>query len=186
MNVVESFKHQLQVFTSSYDPDEQYQAIIAMLDPLDLDIEYKKLASEGGLARVLDIFSSFSDTSDDELINDYDKKSLEQVGLLSRDYFAREEYSSFAQMVFALILESFSDYYGLEEGTEVNRSLIYAKISDEIYLQTFLLDTMADLSKFDWNRDRRVIEQSLMVLTVCFSDIYSFLTEEDDDDEMAD
>jgi hypothetical protein len=177
------FRQQLRVFTSTNDPLEQENAIVSMLDPLDLDIEYKKLASEGGMRRVLEIFTSFTDTADDELINEYDKKSLEQVGQLSTEYLAKGAYAAFAQMVFSLTAESLTEYYpDLTPGS----THFYRYIPDEIYLQTFLLDTMANVSSFDWERDIKIVEQSLMVMTVCFSDIYSFLTEEDEDEEIAD
>ncbi len=185
------FRDYLRVFTTTHDAEMHKTAILRMLDPLDLDIEYKKLNLEGGLNRVMDIFSSFSDTSEDDLVTEYERKSLEQVGILTREYFTKKAYSSFAKMVFALTIESFAEKYDLglvdEQLTEVQIEDIYNTIPSEIYLQTFLLESMSDDSAFNWNRDAVIIEQSLLALTVCFSDIYAFLTEEDDyEDEIAD
>lgn len=185
------FRDYLRIFTTTHDAELHKTALLQMLDPLDLDIEYKKLNQEGGLDRVMTIFSSFSDINDDELVTEYERKSLEQVGALTKEYFAKEAYSSFAKMVFALTLESFGEKYDLgvedEELTEVKIEDIYNIIPSEIYLQTFLLESMSDETAFNWNRSPIIIEQSLLALTVCFSDIYAFLTEEDDYmEEIAD
>ncbi|MDQ3239420.1 MAG: hypothetical protein M3P33_02760 [bacterium] len=185
----DDFKIQLGIFTSSGNSTEHNKAIIDMLDPQDLDIEYKKLISEGGVDRILEIFISFSDASSDELINEYEQKSLEQVGELSKKHLLNKEYRAFAQMIFELTLESLSEYYSeelLDTVLVLNSKSVYSYITDEIYLQLFLLDTMANDRSFDWGRDQKIIVQSLNVLTICFSDIYSFLIEDDDVDEMAD
>ncbi len=185
------FRDYLRIFTTTHEPTLHKSAILKMLDPLDLDIEYKKLNSEGGLERVMDIFSSFSDTSEDDMVTEYERKSLEQVGALTREYFSQKAYSSFAKMVFALTLESFAEKYdlGLDEDrlTEIHAEDIYNSIPSEIYLQTFLLESMSDETTFNWNRDSTIIEQSLLALTVCFSDIYAYLTEEEEyEEDVAD
>ncbi len=185
------FRDYLRIFTTTHDANLHKTAILQMLDPLDLDIEYKKLNQDGGLNRVMDIFASFSEIEDDDLVTEYERKSLEQVGALTREYFKQKAYSSFAKMVFALTLESFAEKYdlGLDEDqlTEVRVEDVYNTIPSEIYLQTFLLESMSDESAFNWNRDTVIIEQSLLALTVCFSDIYAFLTEDDEyEEEVAD
>jgi hypothetical protein len=155
-----------------------------------LDIEYRKLRSEGGIERVLNIFSSFASTEDDELVSDYEKKSLEQVGVLTQQYFSEGKFLSFAQMVLAMTVESLAEKYGLlddDDLTEIGIEHVYPYLPLEIYLQTFLLENMADERKFDWHRDERIIEQSLIVLTVSFSDIYDFIaTDEISEEEVAD
>lgn len=185
------FRDYLRIFTTTHDSVMHKDAILRMLDPLDLDIEYKKLDQNGGLERVKSIFASFSEIEEGDLVTEYERKSLEQVGTLTKEYFDQKAYSSFAKMVFALTLESFSEKYdlGLDEDrlSEVRVEDIYDNIPSEIYLQTFMLESMSDDSSFNWNRDEVIIEQSLLALTVCFSDIYVFLSEEDDyDEDLAD
>jgi hypothetical protein len=175
---LKEFRDYFRVFTSTRDEELHEKVIVAMLDPLDLDIEYKKLRSEGGIERVLDIFASFADTADDELITDYEKKSLEQVGKLTEQYFAQKNYLAFAEMVLAMTLESLAEKYGVlpeEEMVDIDVELLYRHIPEEVYLQTFLLENMANKKTFDWERSEQIVEQSLIVLTVCFSDIYDFI-----------
>ncbi len=185
----DDFRNYLRVFTSSHDATEHEKVIVAMLDSLDLDLEYKKMKREGGLSRILSIFSSFSDTAGEELLNDYELKSLQQVGELTRKYFATGSYDAFAQVIFSLILESYIEYYELDMPLHNDEKIIhaiYAKIPPDIYLQTFLLETLSESTQFNWGRDEVIVVQSLIVLTVCFSDIYAFLTEYDEVEEVAD
>jgi hypothetical protein len=184
------FRDHFRIFTSTTDPVLHEQVILAFFDPLDLDIEYRKLRKEGGIARVLDIFSSFAALEDDELVSDYEKKSLEQVGVLTVQYFEEGNYLAFAQMVLAMTIESLADKYMPvidDDLNEIDMDMLYSKIPSEIYLQTFLLENMAEPRQFDWNRDPQIVEQALIALTVIFSDIYDFISaEEIPSEESAD
>ncbi len=183
----QEFRDLIRIFTTDRDPVRQNIAIIQMLDPLDLDIEYKKLAREGDLQRIQDIFSSFADTTEDSL-SGYEEKRLQQVSLLTQEYFSNKAYASFALMIYQLMVESFLERYDFstEDAAAVTSHMLYQTLPEEIHLQTFLLESMANPKVFDWNRDDEVVVQSLQVLTVCFSDVYSFLTEEEDDDSVED
>lgn len=180
----QEFRELIRVFTAAVDPFEHQQAIIAMLDPLDLDIEYKKLSREGGIDRVQSIFSSFADVHDDEMLSDYERKRLEQVGTLTDLYFSQKSYSSFALMIYQLLLESVLEKYdfGIAGTTQLKSDMLYATLPEEIQLQTFLLESMANSKVFNWNREDDIVVQSLLLLTVCFGDVYSFLTEDEEDD----
>lgn len=181
----QEFRDLVRVFTSTSDPVQHEQAILVMMDPLDLDIEYKKLSREGGLDRVQTIFSSFADVEDDEMLSEYERKRLEQVGNLTNLYFTQKAYSSFALMIYQLLLESVLEKYdfGIGDAAQLKSEMLYATLPEEIQLQTFLLESMANPKVFNWNRDEDIVVQSLLLLTVCFSDVYSFLTE--DEDELA-
>jgi len=180
----QEFRDLVRIFTSTTDPDLQMQAIITMLDPLDLDIEYKKLSREGGLDRVQSIFSSFAEVEDDEMLSEYESKRLDQVGSLTNTYFSQKAYSSFASMIYQLLVESVLEQYdfGTVDASQVRSEDLYSTLPEEIQLQTFLLESMANPKIFNWDRNDSIVLQSLILLTVCFSDVYSFLTE---DDELA-
>jgi hypothetical protein len=185
----QQFRDCIRVFTTTDNPISHAEAIIQMLDPLDLDIEYKKLAHEGGLKRVLDIFRSFSDVSDELLLTEYESTRLRQVGVLTEEYFGRADYLAFSVMVYQLLLESFLEKYDFqtEDISGITPAQLYKTIPEEIQLQTFLIESMADSKIFDWNRSQSIIIQSLLVLTVCFSDVYSFLTDDEvDENEFTD
>ena len=177
------FRDLIRDFTATVDPDQHEQAIISMLDPLDLDIEYRKLSREGGLDRIYAIFTSFADVEDDEMLSDYERKRLEQVGSLTELYFSQKAYSSFALMIYQLLLESVVEKYdfGVEDVTHLQSEAMYTTLPEEIQLQTFLLESMSNPNLFNWDRNDKIIMQSLLVLTVCFSDVYSFLTEDEED-----
>jgi len=185
---LESFRLNIRIFTDTTDSEIHNQAIIDMFDPLDLDLEYKTLASKGNIQKVLDIFSSFSETSDEELFGEYESKRMEQVGVLSQEYFAKKDFSSFSQLIFQLTVESINENYdlGVEDLSLLDISKLYEKIPEDIYLQVFLLENMANPSRFNWNRDLNIIAQSLFALTVCFSDIYAFLSDDADEEFLAD
>lgn len=179
----QEFRDLVRVFMTTLDPVQHSQAIITLLDPLDLDIEYKKISKEGGFERVQSIFASFAEVEEDEMLTEYERKRLEQVGSLTDLYFAQRAYPSFALMIYQLLLESFMEKYdfGVESVGELHDEVLYEALPEEIQLQTFLLESMSNPSLFNWDRDEEVIIQSLLVLTVCFSDVYSFLTEDDDE-----
>jgi hypothetical protein len=179
------FRKNLRIFTTSTDALAQNQAILEMFDSLDLDIEYKKLVAKGDIKRVLDIFSSFSETDDEELVGEYEMTRMEQVGKLSHEFFAKRDFAAFAEMIFQLTLESIGESFDLGdvEIKKTNINKLYENIPEEIYLQTFLLESMGNKSVFDWNRNDQIIAQSLFTLTVCFSDIYGFLSELDEEEE---
>lgn len=179
----QQFRDLMRVFTTGDDPVRHGEAIVGMLDPLDLDIEYRKLAHEGGLQRVLDIFTSFAETSDDFMLTEYETSRLKQVGMLTEEYFKKQDYAAFAAMVYQLLLESFLEKYDFntDDIAKISSAMLYKTIPEEIQLQTFLLESMADPTIFDWKRDNAILIQAMLVLTVCFSDVYTFLTEDEDD-----
>jgi hypothetical protein len=182
----QQFRDFVRIFTTGENPVSHAAAIIEMLDPLDLDIEYRKLAHEGGLQRVLDIFTSFADMSDNFMLTEYETSRLKQVGMLTEEYFKKQDYSAFAAMVHQLLLESFLEKYdfGTEDISKINSEKLYRIIPEEIQLQTFLLESMADPAIFDWKRSNVILIQSMLVLTVCFSDVYSFLTDDETETEL--
>lgn len=180
----QEFRDLVRIFTASDDVNRHHESIIAILDPLDLDIEYKKLVREDGLQRVRDIFSSFADTSEEEMLSEYEKKRLEQVGVLTEQYFEQKAYQSFALMIYQLLLESFFERYDFNGDLgAIPSEVIYQTLPEEIQLQTFLLESMSNNQVFNWNRREEIIVQSLLVLTICFSDVYSFLTEDEEEEQ---
>jgi len=177
------FRTLVNIFTSSNDVDIHRQAIISLLDPLDLDIEFNKLCSKNILLKVRSIFASFAEAEEDVYIPEEEAFRLEQIGRLTCEYFDQQAYDRFAQMIYHVVLETFFEHYdfGVSHISQLNTEILYAVIPEEIQLQTLLLETMASPEIFNWHRSEKIIEHSLLVLTVCFSDIYSFLTENDDD-----
>lgn len=185
----EDFRHYLRIFATTHDPKAHEEALLAMLDPLDLDVEYHAMKQEGGMRKVLEVFQGFAEVPVDEYIGEFERSSLTHVGNLTKEYFSRKEFHSFAQMVFVLTLESLLEHYSLLEGVEITDRHIadlYAQIAEDIYIQTFLLEHMSHHEYFTWQRDIEIIEQSLIAMTVCFSDIYGYLSEQEQDEEYAD
>lgn len=185
----EDFRYFLRIFATTHDPKEHEEALLAMLGPLDLDVEYQSLKQEGGLKKVLEVFEGFAEVPQDEYIGGFERSSLTHVGHLTREYFSRREYHSFAQMVFALTLESLLEHYALLEGLEITDQHVkelYGSIAEDIYIQTFLLEHMSHHDYFMWQRGKEIIEQYLIAMTVCFSDIYGYLSDQESGDEYAD
>lgn len=185
----EDFRHFLRIFATTHDPKAHEEALLAMLDPLDLDVEYQAMKQDGGLRKVLEVFEGFAEVPADEYIGEFERSSLTHVGQLTKEYFSRREYHAFAQMVFVLTLESLLEHYSLLEGIEITDKHVadlYTQIAEDIYVQTFLLEHMSHPEFFAWQRDREIIEQSLVAMTVCFSDIYGYLSEQEESDDYAD
>lgn len=182
----DDFRRYIRLFATTKDPQEHHDVIMEILNPLDLEIEYLKLKSEGGLAKVEEVFRSFAEVPHDEMIGELERSSLKQVGQLTGEYFTAKNFKAFAQMAFVITLESMLEFYDLLEDVQVNDKHIahlYKHIADEIYVQMFILEHMAHEDHFDWNRDIQILEQSLIALTVCFSDIYGFLSEREEEEE---
>jgi hypothetical protein len=183
----EDFKRYLRVFANTHDVREHHEAVSLLLAPLDLDVEYSSFRRDGGLDKVLDVFEAFADIPEDEYVGGYERSSLNHVGVMTREYFAKKEYLSFAQMVFLMVLESLLEHYEMLEGVEVTEERIenlYGRLDQDIYVQTFILEHMSHKDHFVWERDEKILEQSLIVLTLCFLDIFAYLSESDEEENV--
>lgn len=183
----EDFRRYLRIFATTHDVNEHHEAISLLLEPLDLDVEYSSFCKDGGLDKVLDVFEGFAEIPEDEYVGGYERSSLTHVGNMTREYFAKREFLSFAQMVFLMVLESLLEHYEMLEGVEVTAKQIdtlYSQLDHDIYVQTFILEHMAHKDHFAWERDEKILEQSLIALTVCFSDIFAYLGESDEEESV--
>jgi hypothetical protein len=183
---VDEFRLALRNFASSHDVDEHHAAAKSILESLDLDLEYEAIRSEGGRDRAKEVFMSFAEVGDEELVGQYERQSLLEVSRLTSEYFEKHSYDAFARMVFVLTVESLLEFYDqLSEVTVVGEDIseLYRVLDEQIYIQMFLLEHMAHGDNFHWGRQMQIVEQSLAALTVCFTDIYNFLGSKDDMDE---
>lgn len=75
-----------------------------------------------------------------------------------------------------LRLREREDFEGITDNDLYEKGLI----PREIFLQFFLIETLSKTKNFDWDRNEDVINQNLACLIICFSDIYDFFNNSDD------
>ena len=176
---VQEFDNAYKLFTSSENPLEHHRSLEILLAKIGLKSKFKqelKLGSEV----VIDLFKSFNKATREDCISETEYLSLKKVGKLFSEYMVENRYDKFSDLAFSLVLQNIIDLIELQEKGDFKEYTItdlYEKklLPNEIFLQFFIMETLANNKVYKWKRNQTIIDQSLVCLAVCFEDIYDFL-----------
>lgn len=176
---VQEFDNAYELFTSSEDPLEHRRSVEILFAKIGLKSKFKQELQLGS-KQVIDLFKSFKKATREDCISDIEHQSLKKVGELFTRYDNEKKYDKFADLAFSLALQNIIDFLGLPKKGDFEEYTIndlYDKklLPNEIFLQFFILETLANNRVYKWNRNKIIIGQSLVCLEVCFEDIYDFL-----------
>ncbi len=113
-----------------------------------------------------------------------EKKGLQRLGKLSKEFYAKKEYKKLHKLFFDLMFRSFAEFTGIEDRSDFEKITdhdLYEKkiIPSEIFFQYFLMESPVKMKDFDWDRSEEIMRQNLACLIICFGDIHEFFHEED-------
>lgn len=170
------------------DPAKHRKAIVALLSNDELDGPFLEFLHEkDGVER---FFLSFTH-AEDVGIDAQEKKSLKKLGKLSKKYFEHKEYVKLCELFYGMAFRNLADILHLQDRddfeTITDHDLITKGIlPSEILLPYFLLDAFVQIRDFDWNRGEEVVRQNLACFIVCFTELYAFFNESEEEEDFAD
>lgn len=173
------FDNAYTLFTSSGDSIQHRQSIETILAKIGLKSKFKRELQLGS-EQVIDLFKSFKEATREDCISEAEYLSLRNVGKLFTKYTVEKRYDKFSDLAFSLALQNIIDFLELPKKRDFEEYTItdlYEKrlLPNEIFLQFFILETLANNKAYKWNRNQTIIDQTLVCLSVCFEDIYNFL-----------
>ncbi|RJQ24688.1 hypothetical protein C4577_07225 [Candidatus Parcubacteria bacterium] len=169
------------LFITSKNELKHRQSIESIFAKIGLKSKFKRELQLGS-EQVIEVFKSFKKVTRKDCISDVEYQSLKKVGRLFTEYAAKNRYDKFSDLAFSLVLQNTIDLLGLQKKSNFKEYTItdlYEKklLPNGIFLQFFILETLANNKVYKWNRNQTIIDQSLVCLTVCFEDIYDFLNQ---------
>ena len=169
------------LFTISEDELKHRQSIESILAKIGLKSKFKRELQLGS-DQVIDLFKSFKRATREDCTSEAEYQSLKKVGKLFTEYAVKNRYDKFSDLAFSLALQNIIDLLGLQKKSNFKEYTItdlYEKklLPNGIFLQFFILETLANNKVYRWNRNQTITDQSLVCLAVCFEDIYDFLNQ---------
>lgn len=176
---IQEFDNAYKLFTSSENPLEHRRSVELLLAKIGLKSKFKR-ELQSGSELVIKLFKSFKKVTQEDCVSKAEYQSLKKVGQLFTGFNKEKKYDKFADLAFSLALQNIIDFLGLPKKGNFEEYTIhdlYDKklLPNEIFLQFFILETLANNRAYKWNRNKIIIGQSLVCLEVCFEDIYDFL-----------
>lgn len=176
-----NFDAAFQRYLLEQDPALHKKAIQELLKKIDLKDAFDELLNE---KNSVERFFLMWEKAEKLEKNSADKKGLQRLGKLSKEFYAKKEYKKLYELFFDIILHSFTEFADLEnrgDFKEITDQDLYEKniIPSEIFLQYFLVESPVKIKDFDWNRSEEIMKQNFVCLIVCFGDIHKFFHEED-------
>ncbi len=178
---IQEFDNAYKLFISSNKMVEHRRSIETILAQIGLKSKFKRELQLGS-EQVIGLFKSFKKATREDCISDAEYQSLKKVGKLFTEYTAKNRYDKFSDLAFSLALQNIIDLLGLQKKSNFKDYTItdlYEKklLPNGIFLQFFILETLANNKVYKWNRNQTIIDQSLVCLAVCFENIYDFLNQ---------
>ena len=178
---VQELDNVYHLFTTSENGLKHRQSIESILAKIGLKSKFKQKLQLGS-EQVIDLFKSFKKATRKDCISDAEYQSLKKVGKLFTEYAVKNRYDKFSDLAFSLALQNIIDLLGLQKKSNFKEYTItdlYEKklLPNGIFLQFFILETLANNKVYKWNRNQIIIDQSLVCLAVCFEDIYDSLNQ---------
>lgn len=163
------------------DPVSHRKAVARLLKEVDLKDDFDELLSEKN--RLGSFFLMWGKAGKSGK-NSVDKKGLQKLGKLSKEFYSKKEYKKLYELFFNIMLRNFAEFADLEARDDFKKITdldLYEKriIPSEIFFQYFLMESPIKMKDFNWNRNEEVMRQNLACLVICFGDIYEFFHEED-------
>lgn len=179
MNNQDNFNFNFERFTSSIDPKEHKESTRRLLSQIKLEDEFNARLNEGSKL-IKNFFQSFKNASLDTSIPEIERISMVKIGSQATRYIKNNQYHKLADLAFNLVFRNLTDFLQLSKRKDFNKLTfqnLYHKrlLPPEVFFQFFLLETLANEKIYNWNRNKIIVDQSLVCLEVCFSDIYRFL-----------
>ncbi|MFH0923611.1 MAG: hypothetical protein V1825_02655 [Candidatus Falkowbacteria bacterium] len=180
-NQIKNFDVAFDRYFSEKDPDLHKKAIQELLKNVDLKDAFDELLSKKN--GVSSFFLMWEAAAKSEK-NSVDKKGLQKLGKLSKEFYIKKEFQKLHELFFDIIFRSFAEFASLENRDDFEKITdqdLYEKniIPSEIFFQYFLAESPIKNKDFNWDRNEEIIRQNLVCLIVCFSDIHEFFHEED-------
>lgn len=178
---IQEFDNAYKLFTSSENPLDHRKSVEILLAKIGLKSNFKRELRLGS-EQVIDLLKSFKKATRKDCISETEYLSLKKVGKLFSEYTVENRYDKFSDLAFSLALQNITDLLGLQKKSNFEEYTItdlYEKklLPNGIFLQFFILETLANNKVYKWNRNQTIIDQSLVCLAVCFEDIYDFLNQ---------
>jgi len=181
MNTADTFSTAYGQFLYEIDPQRHRGAIRELLKPAGLANEFMDLIKEkDAVEGFFHMWAHAAELEEDP----NDKKGLAHLGRESQRLYDRQDYTDLCDVFYGQIFQNLADFLRLKERSdfeELTDHDLFAKhlLPDEIYIQFFLVGTLAKNKQFEWNRGEAIARQSLACMIVCFGGMYDFFHESD-------
>ncbi len=154
------------------------EAVADLLDEIDIDLGdafIDLLDEEGAIENFFLMWERAGELEKDP----HEKKHIQKLGKLSKEYFNKKEYKKLYELFFDTMFHNFANYVKLRDRKDFDKITdldLYDKsvVPPEIFLQYFLMESPIKMKHFDWERSEDVMMQNLACLIICFGDIYEF------------
>ena len=178
---IKDFDAAFDGYFSEKDPILHKKAIQDLLKKVDMEDAFDELLSEKNGVGHFFLMWEMAGKSEKKSA---DKKGLQRLGELSKEFYSKKEYEKLYELFFNIMFHSLAEFVNLEARDDFEKVIdqdLYEKniIPSEIFFQYFLMESPVKMKGFDWNRNEEIMRQNLACLIVCFGDIHEFFHEED-------
>ena len=178
---IKDFGDDFDRYFSEEDPILHKKAIQNLLKKVDLKDVFDELLSEKNDVDNFFLMWEMAGKSEKKFV---DKKGLQRLGKLSKEFYSKKEYEKLYELFFDIMFHSLAEFVNLkarDDFEKITDQDLYEKdiIPPEIFFQYFLIESPIKMKDFNWNRDEETMKQNLACLIVCFGDIYDFFHEEE-------
>jgi len=120
-----------------------------------------------------------------EEVDPKERPGLKKLGELSKLLYEKSDYRGLCKLFSDVAFRHLANFLRLEERKDfktITDHDLYTKdfMPPEVYLQFFLIETLAKRNDFDWNRGEEIARQNLICFILCFGDMYEFFHEEEE------
>lgn len=154
-------------FLKSENVAEHKEAIIQLLKGVALDKEFQKATDkQGGDIHLAHFLVSMQQIDDRYTKSPSETISCRKLGKLASRYYQQKEYHKITDLAFTQVLRNLIDASKSENSFNIKDltfdDFFNKYLSREIMLQYFILETLAKNEEFNWERNKKIIDQTFI------------------------